>query len=511
MDAFQKLRISISSVSLPFTSSSLGTREAPGPNMPNSEPRRPDPLLLKLPSEVLSQILGYLPPLSLVDLSATCRHLRSHAHDDLLWARLIREELPFAPASPLPCASWRELYKTHHPYWFLPKHKIWFSDREASGQLIIARYDPRTGSIEGYRLLAQNNPDQQHPLRWEWKPSVFIHFFRPEVYLFLDDPVVKLDRDAYEPGPRLTQEVTMYRRPEGIGNSICSKIGLARSMAPEIQSPSMMLWPPQIFPTTDRVRSDSHSGFRSTGHRPEKHSQISDNAFRIRKWMQFGGGGLGSLSVRMTGEAVSTFGTLPAECYTPDTQKPWQGIWVGDYSAHGCEFLVVIQKTPEEAKSAPKIRLRRSPSDLLDMEMGGYFSTENLTTATLDYDNDSGSERSMHEVAEISMDERCEDVYKDASPPGDSGRLECMKLTGDPHVRRGEYTWIAEDIGQAGLIRVAQEEMFRGARVVKSWGHIAARGFLDRESLHELCSWSECEADAYSRSLHPIAVDYDIP
>ena len=478
--------------------------------MAPSNPQRPDPPLLKLPSEVLSQILRCLPPLSLVDLSATCRALRHHAHDDLLWARFVRAELPIAPKSPSPCASWRALYQTHHPYWFLPKHKIWFSDREASGQLVIARYDHRTGSIEGYRLLAQHDRDQRYPLRWEWKPSVLIHLFRPKVYLFLDDPVVKLDRGAYEPGPRLAQEVTMYRRPEGVLNNICSKIGLARSMAPEIQSPSMMLWPPQIFPAKDRVRSDSHSGFRSAGHRPQRYSQASDNAFRIRKWMQFGGGSIGSFGVRMAGEDVSTFGTLPAECYTPTAQKPWQGIWVGDYSGHGCEFLVVIQKTPEEAKNAPKIRLRRSPSDLLEMEMGGYFSNEDLTTATPDYDNDSGSERSVQETAEISMDEHSEDVYKDASPPGDSGRLECIKLTGDPNVRRGEYTWIAEDIGQAGLIRVAQEAVFRGARVVKSWGHIAARGFLDRTSCDEALFLTENDTDSDRRPLHSIAVDHDI-
>ena len=481
MDAFQRVRISISSAfgSLDSPSPDLGEDNIPA--MADSNPQQLDTPLFKLPSEVLGQILEHLPPLSLVDLSATCHLLRAHALDDLLWAQLLRAELPFTPRSPDPYSSWRELYISHHPYWFLPKHKIWFSDRQASGQLAIARYDPRTGSIEAYRLLAQHGSDRR--LQWEWKPSVTIHIFKPKVYLFLDDPIVKLERDAYEAGPRLTQEVTMYRRPEGLLNSICSKIGLAQAMAPDIQSPNMALWPPLIFPAIDRVRSDSHSGFRSSGHRPKKYSQASDSAFRVRKWMQFGGGrAAGSFGVRMAGEDVSTFGTLPAECYTPTPQKPWQGIWVGDYSGHGCEFLVVIQKTPEEAKNAPKIRLRRCPSDLLEMEMGGYFDNEDLASTTLDYDNDSEAEGSVHETAEISMDGRCEDVYKDASPLGDSGRLECIKLTGDPNVRRGEYTWIAEDIGQGGLIRVAQEEVFRGARVIKSWVHIAARGFLDRES-----------------------------
>ena len=59
------------------------------------------------------------------------------------------------------------------------------------------------------------------------------------------------------------------------------------------------------------------------------------------------------------------------------------------------------------------------------------------------------------------------------------GRIEAIKLTGDPNIPRGEYTFIAPDIGPNGLIRVATEEMFKGARIVKSVGHIAARGFRE--------------------------------
>ena len=61
--------------------------------------------------------------------------------------------------------------------------------------------------------------------------------------------------------------------------------------------------------------------------------------------------------------------------------------------------------------------------------------------------------------------------------PSCRGRLEAIKLTGDPNVPRGEYSWIAEDIGPKGLIRVATEQMFKGARVVRSLGHCANRGY----------------------------------
>ncbi|KAI7715896.1 hypothetical protein KC353_g5750, partial [Hortaea werneckii] len=64
--------------------------------------------------------------------------------------------------------------------------------------------------------------------------------------------------------------------------------------------------------------------------------------------------------------------------------------------------------------------------------------------------------------------------HKDAP----SGRLEAIKLTGDPNIPRCEYTFIAPDIGHKGFVRVCDEELFKGARVVRSAGHIAGRGFI---------------------------------
>lgn len=66
---------------------------------------------------------------------------------------------------------------------------------------------------------------------------------------------------------------------------------------------------------------------------------------------------------------------------------------------------------------------------------------------------------------------------EEPTDPSCRGRLEAIKLTGDPNVPRGEYTWIAEDIGPKGYIRTAHEQMFKGARVVKSLGHVAGTEF----------------------------------
>jgi hypothetical protein len=74
------------------------------------------------------------------------------------------------------------------------------------------------------------------------------------------------------------------------------------------------------------------------------------------------------------------------------------------------------------------------------------------------------------------------------------GRLEAIKLTGDPNVPRGEYTFIADDLGEEGFIGTAEREPFTGTRIVSSKGHVAATGFLDGEflalsSLHVWLVW----------------------
>jgi hypothetical protein len=67
-------------------------------------------------------------------------------------------------------------------------------------------------------------------------------------------------------------------------------------------------------------------------------------------------------------------------------------------------------------------------------------------------------------------------------PDAPTGRIEAIKLTGDMNIPRGEYSFIAPDIGTGGFVRVADEEIFRGARIVRSAGHLAQRGFRDGES-----------------------------
>jgi hypothetical protein len=203
------------------------------------------------------------------------------------------------------------------------------------------------------------------------------------------------------------------------------------------------------------------------------------------------------------GEEVSTFATLPPETYMPTKSKPWRGIWCGDYSGHGCEFLVVLQpdepiELPDGVATALERRRRNSSA-----ESDGSWQTalssqppdvasanaQAVPEATFNYEHifeDTEDLNLMNEMPAIIDAEYGESSRITKSEDGGNedsyeGQLMAIKLTGDPNIPRGEYTFMAPDISDAALLRVANEEIFKGARVVRSVGHIAARDFRDGE------------------------------
>jgi hypothetical protein len=135
-----------------------------------------------------------------------------------------------------------------------------------------------------------------------------------------------------------------------------------------------------------------------------------------------------------------TLATIPTEAYTPTPEKPWKGIWVGDYAGHGYEFLAFLQ--PDEPIDLPPLAAQR-----------------------LEF---------------MDADQRSISVEDDDSLSYHKNQLVGVKLTGDVNVPRGEYSFIMPDITDRGTIRYADETMFKGARVVGGVGHIAGRGFERR-------------------------------
>ncbi|KAM0478138.1 hypothetical protein ACHAPX_005326 [Trichoderma viride] len=438
--------------------------------------------LLAIPPELIDTILSHLPACDLAAVSAACRSLREHALSDLLWQPLVQQNVPGTQvATPGPCASFRELYATHDRLWFLPKFKIWFCDRDLTGKLMLVRYDTRRGCIEGYQMVAVSN--QSTFEQWSADQDVIIHGFEPVVKLHLDKPVLQFrvqDRQedggfSKRPGANRFADEMPMALDERLGGMF-SNFLLTRPMDSEEAVrrlergyPYGNMWPSPVVPANHYV-SGAQSGRGLTAlsmqDRPRSRLQVSDQTFQIRQWMELTGtpsplrfmgqGGLagalqalvdeimeeeamgagaGTLGVHI-GEELVTYSTLDPSLYTPTPERPWRGIWVGDYSAHGCEFLLMHQ--PDDPPAT-------------DAELGIFRDEQ---------DSDEAWEKKRLEAR----------MYR--------GRLEGIKLTGDPNIPRGEYTFVANDLGPDGFVETATDAQFSGARIVKSEGHIAATGFL---------------------------------
>ncbi|RMZ79121.1 hypothetical protein DV738_g3547, partial [Chaetothyriales sp. CBS 135597] len=440
------------------------------------EPVKPQPTpLLMLPPEIIHQILAWLPCHSLVSLARVCRHLRDAAAEDLLWQSLLRPNIPACdfPDNPFPSNTYRDLYITHHPYWFVPRNKIWISNDPYVGRVMLCKFDPRRGCIEGYRLLAERGPSQT--IVWPHLPGVVIHTFNPSVRLWLDDPVLKLPHDPATFSSKLgwwEGEIRMLLGRPGYNTS--ASFFLSRDIPDDAVHPSMDVWPPPTIPNMPRVRASSGDKFRARAHKPQRCEEISQTTFRMRHWSQFASG-MSTYGVRI-GEEVTTWSTIDPVLYMPTKEKPYQGIFVGDYAGHGCEFLLIMQ-TDEAASVPQRSDLRHHTHD----EQHVPFSHQQQHTDTQPNANvhTPPSPSSMPRASMLTDLPANSAIYDD--PSIFHGAIKAVKLTGDPNVPRGQYSFIAEDIGPAGFIRTATEKPFVGARVVQSHGHVAARGFVHGE------------------------------
>ncbi|KAJ9350859.1 hypothetical protein DTO027B9_6738 [Paecilomyces variotii] len=401
---------------------------------------------LSLPPEIIDQILSYVSARDLACASTTCRTLANHGYNELLWADIVNANLPSKIDTPGPFPSFRSLYVAHHPYWFLPRNKIWFSDSAHTGNLILTRYDNRRGVIEGYRVVAEKRSMQFQV--WEYDPEVVIQSFRPRVRLWLDDPVILLKNTTCAPLSRRQYLHGEIRMPMPLESQhVYNSLSLCTGEIPpdERASPDKQ-WPPLTIPSKNRVYRNGAAHWSEWDSRPQNIRQVSESAFRVRRWAHFRMG----LPIFAAGssETMSTYATLEPELYTPTREKPYQGIWVGDYSDHGCEFLLFLQRDKVSGSSS---------SGLDQAEAGSRISLPGNEAAEED------------EIQGEGLIQR--------------GSLEAIKLTGDPNVPRGEISWISEDIGPGGLVRIADEDPFQGARMVRSRGHVAHLGFRDDKFL----------------------------
>jgi hypothetical protein len=402
--------------------------------------RKSDARIFRLPTELIDHIFTYLSPTELETASLVCKTFRNYAANDILWQSHVQSNVPGTTLTdPRPYSTFRELYVSLDPHWFLPKYKIWFSDHTFTGKLIVVRYHPWEGLIEGLALVAERSkPTLEH---WEHNDEVLIHSFNPKVRLHSDQPTIHLHARSYEQfgsdwrihdnSKRFNTEIPM-RIPTRNRSGFYSNF-LLSSLAAE-RTPTSQYWPPPAVPASQRVPLTTQEHFATHEHEPHSRAEMSDQTFRVRQWFEMLSHPNGHGTGTHLGEEIWTFSTLDPHLYTPTANKPYRGIWVGDYSGHGCEFLLLHQPDDPEPSYTPEI-------------------------TKLDDESEHDFERRKWDLK----------VHR--------GRLEAIKLTGDPNIPRGEYTFIADDLGKGGFVRRATEERFKGARIVRSRGHIAARMF----------------------------------
>lgn len=380
-------------------------------------------------------------------VSMTCRVLAEHGNDDRLWAVLVNLHLPFPIQYPDPFVSFRRLYLAHIPFWFIPQYKLWFADNEHTGTLVLARYDSRRGVIEAYRLLSERRTPPVLQF-WATNPDVMIQTFEPKVRLWLDDPVLLLkDPNPYNPAP-LVQSWKEERRmpmPAESQHVFSSIVVCSKKELEDDNAAARTVWPPRSIPSSSRITRKPR---RQTVEQPVCLREMLDMVFRLRRWANFR-----LLIAPSNNETSVTYATLDPSLYTPTSKKRYQGIWVGDYSAHGCEFLLFVQE--DLPANSGETQGSSNQDDQGDNAAGGVIQ---------------------------------------------QGRLTAIKLTGDPNVPRGESSFYAEDIGHGGLVRVANEEPFEGARIVRSCGHVAGLGF--RDGKFHFIPWDWFLADHQVLDMH---------
>ncbi|KAF2402827.1 hypothetical protein EJ06DRAFT_310524 [Trichodelitschia bisporula] len=393
--------------------------------------------LLKLPGELLHQILRNLPAASLGQLAQTCRALHARAHDDLLWKALVEAVLPagYIDSIPDPKPNFRTLYLSHYPHWFLLKYRFWYSDEWDRGCLAVSAYNPASNTITLYPVFVRIASPPQ-PLHWPVEQGASIYSFSPSVERADHMPILSLAPQPLGPfSPFIPDGPTrrfMFTRPLPPNR-------LTPSPFTMLIIPRDILWPPYSMPTAERTRILCDSSYVSPGHTPRNARQVSTRTFRIKETEP---------PIPGFEEAFKfiTWAALDEDALRPTERHPWRGLWAGDYQGHGPEFVAFLQPEAPWEMMIPPDALKATSDERDISELLLYDEYEDA------YDESGWSEG---------------DNLKEGEPVCE-GPLVGVKLTGDENVPAGGIAFIAPDIGSGGTARRAWEPPFNGARVVRS-------------------------------------------
>ncbi|KAF3909192.1 hypothetical protein ABW20_dc0101483 [Dactylellina cionopaga] len=434
--------------------------------------------LLSLPSEIIHQILLNLPEISLYAISLTCKRLQTHSFTDSLWETIVNSP---DLTSPHPYLSYRALHHALSPHLYLNR-KIFIGDRKFFGSILISKYMPMSGTLEAFSLTV-TPPTQGEFAFWSYNPEVVIYPFDPKINI-REEPELKISPNskASEDG-----EIPVSRR------GILATYFRAEAILQRDVYPQMAVWPSRIIPCESRVRNESANGFRGSSVSKQrgpfmrlpsnvsingthvsvggfhtndvvgaamdrsafipppvkvkevkdaddkwrvdgtinKSGALSEKAFRLRRWAVLGDAS-GDIEGRFRmGEKVETFSELDEELWTPTREYPYRGIWIGMYN-------LPVSTKPEK-------------SPFSNMPISGNYTPHSPEFLLFHQPTTTSSQK----------------------------RLEVIKLTGDPNVPRGEYTWIIDDLSQPTRTADEEEVEWPGAKIYKARGHIADDEFRD--------------------------------
>jgi len=213
------------------------------------------------------------------------------------------------------------------------------SNRLWTGYILLSIYNSETGVIDLTNIVATRlgGNHREDSVPWSRDESISVATFDPQVSLWTS-PLLSFDNTVLDPNDN---EIKPSMRERSF---YCSLLR-ASAVPPEAQVLSKKYWPPPHIPAAQRTDSSCED-------KPSRADAI-DSAFHIRKWIMFGGMPVPGVVMSSNGidSQVETFATISEEHYTPDKDHPYRGIWVGDYSTHGCEFILFHQETPTKLKA----------------------------------------------------------------------------------------------------------------------------------------------------------------
>ncbi|GAO49292.1 hypothetical protein G7K_3444-t2 [Saitoella complicata NRRL Y-17804] len=317
--------------------------------------------LLALPPELLLRIMSLADVSDLISLSQVNRTLFGLITTDTIWKRHCAPH-----TSPAPYSSFFDMYThlLHREGWL---QGVWIGDRQFYGSLLVGRYNPFTGRVELYEVRATrasgSTGDESQFLVWDAvedqvDDTDLVSHFHPHLGL---RPAPLLVRHGHMPPiadqtPPWTMIATEAHAVRVYPLNDDAVAGL----------PERQVWPSSHIPAVDRTLT------MMSRNASIRHPGIGEEPFISKDLFKFFRGEdrstlnyitIGMLRVVVNGRDVyESFGRLHPELMRRTKEKPLQGLWVGDYSAHGPEYLLLNYEVMENNTVLHAVKITGDPN-----------------------------------------------------------------------------------------------------------------------------------------------------